>query len=703
MSFLRLSNASRKYVLDDDKEVIALNNVSINFPETGLVAVVGKSGSGKSTIINLVSLLDKPTSGSVLFNDEEVTRWNQNKKDYCHNQNIGIVFQHYNLLENETVLFNIMLPMLIAGKSAKHAERDAINLCESINFNSDLYHHKCKDLSGGEKERVAVLRALANDPPIILADEPTGALDSKNSITIMNILKECSKSKLVIMVSHNDDLVKKYADQIYTIKDGELVSVKVIRELDSKNEIKTRKFLKRKDDWVLKLTKSNFIRRFKRNIVSCISLAIGLISSMLIIGFNLGSQDSIKNRSYQQFDYGVSLFYKETSQSIAGSKVNLVQMSRPSLLEVEAVQSYYSDFYLEPNADTLLPSFPLIKLGDEMLEEVSYQPVYSYIDESIDKSLLIEGEIPNEDTLFQAVINKKAYDTLKRITNSNPIGKTLKIHSDYEYHYYLADELNTVITDVFIFDKEVQIVGVMDDFNFLSVPKIYYSFTSFKSLLETSLLNNLSRHFGYDISWYDQLNNCSSSDALSSYSYRLFLKDYRNKEKVESIIKEMPLPYKVESNAYTISSTLFDLISAACFGMDLFLVIALVGTALILGIVSFSSYSEDKKSSAILSCIGAKKSEIFSIYLYENIAIGLISLAIALIVSPLLSMLGNYLIFYFTSFANMITIPLLMFIGKKLLFPLIMLISTFFICLVSTYIPLFFAKKISLKEELADE
>ena len=204
MSFLRLSNASRKYTLDDEKEVIALNDVSINFPETGLIAIVGKSGSGKSTIINLISLLDKPTSGSVYFNDKEINKWNQKKKDYYHNQNIGIVFQHYNLLENETVLFNIMLPMLISGKSAKHAERDAIKLCESISFDSGLYHHKCKDLSGGEKERVAVLRALANDPPIILADEPTGALDSKNSILIMNILKDCSKSKLVILVSHNN-------------------------------------------------------------------------------------------------------------------------------------------------------------------------------------------------------------------------------------------------------------------------------------------------------------------------------------------------------------------------------------------------------------------------------------------------------------------------------------------------------------------
>lgn len=703
MSFLRLSNATRKYVLDDEKERIALNNVSISFPETGLVAIVGKSGSGKSTIINLISLLDKPTSGSVYFKDDEINKWTQKKKDYFHNQNIGIIFQHYNLLENETVLFNVMLPMLIAGKTAKHAERDAIKLCESINFSPGLYHHKCKDLSGGEKERVAVLRALANDPPIILADEPTGALDSKNSLLIMDILKECSKTKLVIMVSHNNELVKQYADQIFTIKDGELASVKIVNKEENKNDISKKRFLKRKDDWVIKIMKSNFFRRFKRNIVSCVSLAIGLINSMLIIGFNLGSQDSIKQRSLQQFDYGVSLFYKETSQSISGSKMNLVQMSRPTLIEAQSVREYYSDFYLEPNADSLVPSFPIMKIGDDVIEELSYQPIYSYFGDSADTFLLIKGEYPKEDTLFQVVINKKAYDLLKKKTNSEPLGLRIKIHSDYEYHYYLGDELGTVITDVFIFDKEVEVVGVMDDFNFLSVPKIYYSFSSLKEQLNNSLLNNLSRHFGYDISWYEQLLNCPNSDALTSYSYRLFLKNHQDKAKIEELINNIPEPYKVESNAVTISSTLFDLISAACVGMDLFLAIALIGTALILGIVSFSSYSEDKKNSAILSCIGANKGEIFSIYLYENIAIGLMSLCLSLLISPLLSLLGNYLIFQFTSFANMITIPIKEFLGKKLLFPLIMLISTFFICIVSTYIPLFFAKKISLKEELADE
>ena len=703
MNLLRISNATRKYILDDDKERIALNNVSITFPQTGLVAIVGKSGSGKSTIINLISLLDKPTSGSVLYKDVEINKWNQNKKDIYHSQDIGIIFQHYNLLENETVLFNIMLPMLIVGKSIKEAERASISLCESIHFNPSLYHHKCKDLSGGEKERIAVLRALANDPSIILADEPTGALDSKNSLIIMDILKECSKTKLVIMVSHNDDLVHQYADEIFTLKDGELVNVnKKNPTNDNYVELEKKKY-RRKDDWIFTLSKHNFIRRFKRNLISCLSLSIGLIASFLIIGFNIGSGDSLKKRSYQQYDYGVSILYKKTSQSVSGSKINLVQMNRPDESELYLIQDYYSNFYLEPNTDCLLPTYPIIRLGDEIIEEISYQPIYSYVDDSSNRNLLLEGNIPNEDTLFEVVINKKAYDLLKKKIKGNPIGIDLRIYSDYEYHYYLGDELNTVLTDVFIFDKEIKIVGVMDDFNFLSTPKIYYSYVSLKDLLQNSFLNNLSQYYEYDVSWYDQLLDCPSTDSLSSYSYRLFLKNKDDISKIETIVSNIPNPYKVESSSVLISQSLFDLVNAACVGMDMFLAIALIGTALILGIVSFSSYSEDKKCSAILSCLGAKKSEIFSIYLYENIVIGVIALLLSFIISPFLSYGINALILYLSSFSNMITIPFYEFLGKKLLFPLIILISTLFVCIVSTYIPLFFSKKISLKEELADE
>ena len=236
---------------------------------------------------------------------------------------------------------------------------------------------------------------------------------------------------------------------------------------------------------------------------------------------------------------------------------------------------------------------------------------------------------------------------------------------------------------------------MVDDLSFLATPKLYYSYQIAKEYLQETLLVNLSAKENRDITWYDMLLECDGSDSLSSYSYQLFLKDYHDNSSLDDLIKEIPEPLKIDSPSITVSNALFDLISAATLGMELFLIIALVGTTLILGIISFSSYTEDKKTSAILTCLGANKKEIFSIYFYENLFICLISLISSFALSPLLALLANFIIQNITGFMNMISVPLLAF--------LIMIPSTLLICAGSTYLPLFFSKKISPKEELAEE
>ena len=222
MSLLRISNLTKKYYLPSGKERTVLSNASYTFPNNGLVSIFGKSGSGKSTLLNLIALLDEPTNGVVYFNDENIFRYSIKQKNDYRNKEIGIIFQQPNLLENYSVLFNVTLPALISGKSVKEVEILGKNLLKSINFNENLYLKKCKDLSGGEKERVNILRALINNPKIIICDEPTGSLDYQNSLLIMDILKEISKNRLVILVSHNAYLVNKYSDMVLFIEQGVL-------------------------------------------------------------------------------------------------------------------------------------------------------------------------------------------------------------------------------------------------------------------------------------------------------------------------------------------------------------------------------------------------------------------------------------------------------------------------------------------------
>lgn len=224
MELIQVVDVSKIYKMGDIENRV-LNHFSYGFPMSGLFAIIGKSGSGKSTLLNMISLLDNPTDGDVYFNNENINKWSNKRKIQFRNKDIGIIFQHYHLIESESVIYNIILPFLIYGGKEKEGRDKAIKLLESIGYRKDLYNQVVSNLSGGEKQRVAILRALINDPKVILADEPTGALDSKNSEIVMEILKTISETKLVIVVTHNIDLIKKYADKTIELKDGSLVGI----------------------------------------------------------------------------------------------------------------------------------------------------------------------------------------------------------------------------------------------------------------------------------------------------------------------------------------------------------------------------------------------------------------------------------------------------------------------------------------------
>lgn len=223
MELIHMVDVTKTYTVDD-KSHHALLHFSYSFPKTGLIGIIGKSGSGKSTLLNMISLLDKPTSGDVYFKNENINKWSNKRKIKYRNKDMGIIFQSYHLIESENVIYNIMIPYLIGNGKERDGKEKAVKLLEKINYRKDLYEQKVCNLSGGEKERVAILRSLINEPEFLLCDEPTGALDSNNSITMMDTLKEISKRKLVIVVSHNLPLIKKYADKLIELKDGKVVN-----------------------------------------------------------------------------------------------------------------------------------------------------------------------------------------------------------------------------------------------------------------------------------------------------------------------------------------------------------------------------------------------------------------------------------------------------------------------------------------------
>ena len=219
---LELKNIIKTYGLDSDNKVEALKGVSIDFRENELVSILGPSGCGKTTLLNIIGGLDKYTSGDLIINDKSTKDFDDRDWDTYRNQRVGFVFQNYNLIPHLSVLGNVELALTLSGIPSAERKARAVKALEVVGL-SDQMRKRPNQLSGGQMQRVAIARAIVNNPDIILADEPTGALDRTTSVQVMDILKDLSKERLVIMVTHNNELANKYSTRIIELLDGEVL------------------------------------------------------------------------------------------------------------------------------------------------------------------------------------------------------------------------------------------------------------------------------------------------------------------------------------------------------------------------------------------------------------------------------------------------------------------------------------------------
>ena len=205
-----------------DNKLLALNNIDLSINEGDFVSIMGSSGSGKSTLMNIIGCLDVPSSGEYHFRNKNVSTLNSNKLAELRNKDIGFVFQNFNLLPRLNAVENVVLPLLYSGKDSKERNKLALDALEGVGL-KDRVHHRPNQLSGGQQQRVSIARAIAGSPKLILADEPTGALDSKTGLEIMKILNDLNaKGITIVLVTHEDDIAK-YGSRIIKMKDGKIL------------------------------------------------------------------------------------------------------------------------------------------------------------------------------------------------------------------------------------------------------------------------------------------------------------------------------------------------------------------------------------------------------------------------------------------------------------------------------------------------
>lgn len=220
---IQMENIIKKYYIGEPNELEILHGIDLKIYEGEFVAIVGESGSGKSTLMNIIGVLDKPTNGQYYLDGINVQKASEKEMNNIRNQKIGFVFQNFNLIGRTSALKNVELPMLYAGISNKKRTERAMELLEKVGMDKRC-HHQPNELSGGQKQRVAIARSLANDPAIILADEPTGALDSETSRIVMDIFHDLNKkqNKTIILITHSKELASE-CPRVITIKDGEVI------------------------------------------------------------------------------------------------------------------------------------------------------------------------------------------------------------------------------------------------------------------------------------------------------------------------------------------------------------------------------------------------------------------------------------------------------------------------------------------------
>lgn len=382
---LEISKICKDYVLKD-QTVSALKDIDICFRRSEFVSILGPSGCGKTTLLNIIGGLDRYTSGDLIIDSVSTKEYKDKDWDNYRNHKVGFVFQNYNLIPHQTVLENVEIALTLSGIKKDERKRRAIEVLEKVGL-KDKLKSKPNQLSGGQMQRVAIARALVNDPEIILADEPTGALDSKTSVQIMEILKEISKNKLVVMVTHNPDLAEEYSTRIIRLLDGELKQdtnpynhEESIKEIEShkaelekdaaNNDEKSFKKTEKKKSMsfftALALSFKNMLTKKGRTIMVSFAGSIGIIGIALILAVSAGMTGYIENMqsdslsSYPVSVSCVAIDYQSAMDNITGGNSTvttdddgltvynpqdvLIRMGRYNYMSADFV-NYIKDYY----------------------------------------------------------------------------------------------------------------------------------------------------------------------------------------------------------------------------------------------------------------------------------------------------------------------------------------------------------------------
>ena len=423
--------------------VHALKGVSLNFRPNEFVCILGASGCGKTTLLNIIGGLDQYTSGDLIIQGKSTRHFKDRDWDVYRNHRIGFVFQSYNLIPHQTVLGNVELALTIAGISREERKKRATEALQRVGLGAEL-EKKPNQLSGGQMQRVAIARALVNDPDILLADEPTGALDSNTSVQIMDLIKEIAGELLVIMVTHNPELAESYASRIVRLKDGLVESDSDPYEGDEEQPPKTQGKARAKMSFLTSLALSfrNLLTKKGRTILTSVAGSIGIISVCLVLALSNGFNNYIRKTEEDMLSY-YPITVSESSFDLASVMTSFTSVEdMPDLSELD--NKVYIDSFLTSLANGMATTNNITDTYVSYLEAMDsswYSEIqYSYVD-SLADNLFLQAETFPEGDSSTTELTTRSLNNLK----SKYIADLMAFASQYSSLIGFADFFTDVV------------------------------------------------------------------------------------------------------------------------------------------------------------------------------------------------------------------------------------------------------------------
>ena len=705
MALLELKKVSKSFGTSRQRTPV-LDSIDGVFPSRGLVLIHGSSGSGKSTLLNLLCGLDTPTSGTIFFDGKALEKQSPKQRAEIRRCHMGRVFQHYELLNDLDALTNVMMPLLLKGETSAVARQRGEELLRTYGLEESA-SKKVAKLSGGEKQRLAVIRAIIHRPEILLADEPTGALDHSNAQIVADMLLDYSHQALVIVVTHDLQLFKEVATSVFCLRDRKLTVEKLNESvMDIPSSSPFVPTVRKRTSWSSLLAKTYFVQRKKIHTISLLSSGIAWAACLLTVGFAFGSGPSIVDASKQFFDFETASVSKVSKTPVEGSPLTLMQSSRPSVSEMSQFSQRFDSMRFDVDLNPLFSSIQG-KVGQREITGFSFCPIRNFSFSSRQQNMLVKGTLPTHDDFETLIINREMeHKLLEEEPSLDIFDMPFLMTSQATFELTHPENPFSSVRETFSFSQPMRIVAVVKETSFLNEPRLFYSHHAASDFLEAIEAPLFSAIVHQPVNWFQLLKDASGNDALSSYRYLIFIQNEANIEAIFLLAQKQgngSKNFEISSHAFTHREALASIGYVLRIALLFFVLVSLLGSLFILGISGYSSFISKLKESAILLSMGATFKEICSIFMNESLFVGLFSAILAIVLSLPCQSLFNFCFEKYLGISHPISIPFSSFLGFPLLLVFLVLLFSMGLSVLATGIPVAFFHQSNLVANLRDE